>query len=265
MKKQLDTLGIALDALGKGIAPIPVIEGTKIPAVKWKRWQSSLPPAELVHDWFSGTSRNIAIICAGLVVFDCDDPAQAELVLAECGDTPHKLQTPRGGLHLGYRKRKRVQLLNQVRVKGMDIDIRTDGGLELIPFSRTEHGNYRWLGDGLRPASELPVAKIGWTRERRQRVAADIILDDHPDMLTRRARGYLACIEGAISGHGGHNRTFRVACVLVQKFGLTIEQALPLFRLWNQTCEPPWSEKELLHKLQDAFRLRSCFSEGGQQ
>lgn len=79
----------------------------------------------------------------------------------------------------------------------------------------------------------------------------------------RRAAGYLSRIEGAISGQSGHNRTFRVACVLVQRFGLRIEQAWPLFQLWNQTCEPPWSDKELLHKLQDAFRLRSGFFKGG--
>ena len=227
--------------------------------VKWKQWQTNLPPVELVNEWFSGTRCNLAIVCAGLVLFDCDDPAKAELVLNECGDTPHKLQTPRGGLHLGYRKRKGAQVLNQVKIKGMDIDIRTDGGLELIPFSRTEHGDYRWLSEGLRPAAELPVARIGWTRERKRKLSG-IVLDDNPDVLVRRARGYLARIEGAVSGRGGHNRTFRVACVLVQKFGLTVEQALPLIQLWNQTCEPPWSEKELLHKLQDALRLRSRFS-----
>lgn len=264
MHKPHDNLAIALDALEKGLAPIPIVEGTKLPAVKWKEWQSKLPPAELLRQWFS-VRRNIAIVTTGLVVFDCDDPANAKLVLAECGDTTHKIVTPRGGLHLGYRKRKGIQVLNQVRIKGMEIDIRTDGGLELIPCSRTEHGDYRWLGDGLRPAAELPVAMIGWTRERRRKPAAGIVVDENLHVLVRRARGYLAHVEGAISGQGGHRRTFRVACVLVQKFGLTIEQAFPLLELWNQTCEPPWSEKELLHKLQDALRLRSCFSEGGQQ
>ncbi len=255
MNKPHDNLAVALDALEKGLVPIPVVEGTKIPAVKWKEWQTKLPPVDLLREWFS-PRRNIAIVTSGLVVFDCDDPAKAELVLAECGDTTHKIATPRGGVHLGYRKRKGVQVLNQVRIKGMEIDIRTDGGLELIPFSRTEHGEYRWLGDGLRPAEELPVARIRWTRERRRKPAAGIVLDDNPAVLVRRARGYLAHVEGAISGQGGHARTFRVACVLVHKFGLTIEQAFPLLQLWNQTCEPPWSEKELLHKLQDAIRLR---------
>ena len=28
--------------------------------------------------------------------------------------------------------------------------------------------------------------------------------------------------------------------------------ALPIMRGWNTTCQPPWSEGELLHKLQSA-------------
>src|SRR5438128_570780 len=73
-----NNLAIAFDALEKGIAPIPIIEGTKIPAAKWKEWQTKLPPEDLVREWFS-LRRNIAIVTSGLVVFDCDDPANAEL------------------------------------------------------------------------------------------------------------------------------------------------------------------------------------------
>jgi putative DNA primase/helicase len=40
--------------------------------------------------------------------------------------------------------------------------------------------------------------------------------------------------------------------VLIQGFGLSIDQARPLLRDWNRRCEPPWSERELEHKLQDA-------------
>ncbi|MGL4555392.1 MAG: bifunctional DNA primase/polymerase [Gemmataceae bacterium] len=261
MDKPHDNLGAALDALAKGIAPIPVVEGTKTPAVKWKEWQGKLPPEELVREWFAGTRRNIAIVCTGLVVFDCDELAKAEVVLAECGDTPHKLTTPRGGVHLGYRRRKGVTLLNQVKIKGLPIDIRTDGGLELIPASVTEHGEYRWLGE-LRPADELPLAKIGWTRERaRQRarravtpLPAEAALGTDRQQLVRRARGYLATIEGAISGQRGHDRTFRAACVLARKFGLSFAEAWPLLLEWNEQCEPPWSEAELRHKLEDALK-----------
>ncbi len=260
MARQPDTTGnfeIALSNAEKGIVSIPIVPGQKgVPLVKWKRWQSEMPTEELFREWFLGTRTNIAIITTGMVVFDCDALEKAKVVLTECGDTPHKLKTPRGGIHLAYRKRAGVLVQNLVRIKGQPIDIRTDGGLEMIPHSRTADGVYEWLGGGLRPVAELPLAKVGWTRERMRRTVSPFTVESAPDVMLLRARAYLAHVEGAISGQGGHNRTFRVACVLIQKFGLSIEQAMPLFRVWNEQCQPPWSDKELLHKLEDAVRLK---------
>jgi putative DNA primase/helicase len=69
--------------------------------------------------------------------------------------------------------------------------------------------------------------------------------------LVRRARNYLMKVPPAVSGEGGHNQTFKAACILM-RFGLTREEALEVFREWNETCQPPWTEKELLHKLEGA-------------
>jgi hypothetical protein len=128
MSSTPDSLGIAPDARKKGIVAIPCRLGTKIPAVRWKVWQTMMPPEELQRRWFSEPC-NIALVTTNMVLFDCDDPALAERVLSECGDTTHKVQTPRGGVHLGYRARKGVALGNKVKVKGLDIDIRTFGGI----------------------------------------------------------------------------------------------------------------------------------------
>ncbi len=91
-----DNIANALKAAELGYTPVPVLPGTKIPAVKWKPWQTEIPPAELIRVWFA-QRRNLAIVMHGLVVFDCDDPTQAELVIAECGDTPHKRSRRRAG------------------------------------------------------------------------------------------------------------------------------------------------------------------------
>lgn len=72
------------------------------------------------------------------------------------------------------------------------------------------------------------------------------------DAAVRRARVYVAQMPGAVSGQHGHDATFEVACRLVLDFDLTIEQALPVIREYNQRCSPPWSEAELEHKLQSA-------------
>lgn len=70
--------------------------------------------------------------------------------------------------------------------------------------------------------------------------------------VTDRARKYVARIPGAVAGQRGHDRTFNVACVLVLGFGLSVDQAFRIFAEWNQTCDPPWSEGELRHKLANA-------------
>ena len=119
------------------------------------------------------------------------------------------MKTPRG-LHLTYRARLGVVLHNQVKIKGLDIDIRTDRGLRLIPNSRTEHGVYAWLGE-LRPVAELPVAKIRWTRERTKKRLQSIVVESSPDVMVQRARAYLACVEGAISGDIHAAETLRIA------------------------------------------------------
>lgn len=69
---------------------------------------------------------------------------------------------------------------------------------------------------------------------------------------SERAARYVASMPPAISGSGGHNQTFSVACVLVLGFCLTPEKAFPIMETYNERCEPPWSEKELWHKLNSA-------------
>lgn len=82
---------------------------------------------------------------------------------------------------------------------------------------------------------------------------------------TERARRYLAKMESAIAGQGGHAITFKAACKLVE-FGLGLEAAWPIFLEWNQThCQPPWTEADLRHKLQDAFRRARPKVEYGQK
>lgn len=68
-----------------------------------------------------------------------------------------------------------------------------------------------------------------------------------------RARAYIAAIPGAVSGANGHGQTFSVACKLVE-FGLTPNEAWPLLLEFNLRCQPQWRERELQHKLEDAFR-----------
>ena len=167
-----------------------------------------------------------------------------------------RCQTPSGGMHLYYAMRHGVHYGNAVRIKDKPLDLRCEGAYVVCPPSRNEHGvPYQWTGEVI-PIGELPPIKVSWLRANKRRAVAPLVENLGVGNMVRRARGYLANIEGAISGQRGHDRTFRVACVLTNKFGLTLDEAWPLIVEWNRQCEPPWSEKELLHKLQDALQQR---------
>lgn len=73
-----------------------------------------------------------------------------------------------------------------------------------------------------------------------------------PAAVADRARKYLERIDPAVSGQGGHNVTFRAACVLVLGFALSLDEAYGVLAEWNQACQPPWSEQELRHKVESA-------------
>lgn len=76
-----------------------------------------------------------------------------------------------------------------------------------------------------------------------------------PKDIIGRARKYIASFKPAIQGQGGSDQTFDAACALVKGFDLPPDVALSLLGEWNQThCEPPWSEKELRHKIESADR-----------
>lgn len=74
------------------------------------------------------------------------------------------------------------------------------------------------------------------------------------DAVLDRARKYVAKMPPAMSGSGGHNQTFSVACRLVLGFELGEADALSVMREYNARCQPPWTEKELMHKIKSAAK-----------
>jgi hypothetical protein len=67
----------------------------------------------------------------------------------------------------------------------------------------------------------------------------------------------------AISGQNGHDATFAVAKKLAHDFGMTEHDAWPILLDYNSRCQPPWSERELRHKLESAGKLtRAAKSRG---
>ncbi len=93
-------------------------------------------------------------------------------------------------------------------------------------------------------------------REPPRAVPTVRVATSHPvfdsDHKVERARRYLAKCPPAVSGAGGHARTFGLFCHIIRGFDLSEAEAWQVLSEWNQGCDPPWSDKELEHKIDEA-------------
>ncbi|GAA4443307.1 bifunctional DNA primase/polymerase [Novipirellula rosea] len=77
-------------------------------------------------------------------------------------------------------------------------------------------------------------------------------LVDNTD-IEARAIAYLNAMPPAIGGSGGHSQTFAAATALVHGFSIGPDAALAILtKHYNPRCVPPWSDKELAHKINQA-------------
>ena len=73
--------------------------------------------------------------------------------------------------------------------------------------------------------------------------------------MNDRIINYLNKMSISIQGHGGSKALFKVAMVLVERFACSSSEALEYMYWFNRTsCHPKWTDKELKHKIDDAFK-----------
>jgi hypothetical protein len=236
----------------------------KTPAVRWKRYQHQRPSFSQLRRWFSGegnAGQNLAIVTGSvsqLVVVDCDSPEDATWWEHHFPTTPLAATTGRGGKHFYYRFPS-SPIGNRSRLLRRQIDLRAEGGLVIAPPSihpETETA-YCWKGVPEASVANLPEFQPDWIQLRNSsrsgigsRAGSRISSNEKRRVLHGAA--YIEKIE-AVSGQGGHNATFRAACRL-RDSGLPAEEALKVMRAWNRTnARPPWTDGELLHKIDDAY------------
>lgn len=83
----------------------------------------------------------------------------------------------------------------------------------------------------------------------------------HVDKI-RRASAYLAekiARKGAaVAGQGGHNATFDAVCETGPGFDLSPDECFRLiWAEYNPHCSPPWTEQEIRHKVDEAYKVES--------
>jgi hypothetical protein len=237
--------------------PIIPLKG-KIPAIS--DWQKFFATAVNVRFWFGTNRCNIGLRTgeSGYVVVDTDTVEAEQWVRSHLPETPLQARSGGGSIHRYFATPPRKEIRNRQGWNGIHgLDIRGQGGFIVLPPSiHPETGDrYQWLTDFSLSAG-LPRFSPAWIYQRTRRRVQQVTRGDDADFREHRALRWLEKVEGAVSGECGHNRTFRVACKLVLYFGLDRECALELLRIWNLKCQPPWSEKELAHKVDDALKNR---------
>lgn len=129
-------------------------------------------------------------------------------------------------------------------------------GQTVIKGRHPDGNHYQW--QVAKPAIEIEFDSIVWPADvvlpwKEKESAPPPAAAPKPTLdLDKRISAYVDAIPGAISGQAGHVQTFKTACKLVNGWGLSAAEALPYLQAYNQRCEPPWTDKELAHKLESA-------------
>ncbi len=91
--------------------------------------------------------------------------------------------------------------------------------------------------------------------EYRNKQAAELVRHVDDETKLRRASAYLSKMEPAVSGANGHAATFKAACTILNGFALSPDQTLEILKTeFNPRCSPPWGERELVHKVNEAAK-----------
>lgn len=235
-------------------------------------------PDELQR-FFTGDYANANIACAtgeqsGVLVLD-DDDLKTLAELQKVNGTLPKTWTTETGRGNHYYFRHVAGLKNAHKFCG-SLDIRTTGGYVLLPPSLHASGNrYRWLiSPDDCPLADAPEWLLALmpkqdetteetpekeTTKETETQAPETTTNNGPFYVHRakteqeRLIAYLQRCEPAIEGKGGMNNTFRLFCCAVELFGyLSDDDIIDAFAAWNARCVPPWTQKELRRKLNDA-------------
>ncbi len=233
----------------------------KAPQGNWKPQQKvriTRHEAESIR----GQYGNVTGALSGIVVIDVDDNDLLEEVIQRFADSPMRTKTAKGW-HL-YFRHPGVEIRNRAKLRKLPLDVRGDGGYVVGPGSLHWSGRrYEAQGDWSSIES-LPVFDPSWLEEERKYKQSTIEVDPIESRLRviRRAIAYVEKVEPAVSGQGGHNSMFRAVCKLLNPkpkgFGLTESEALPIIASYNARCLPPFSDKDVEHKIQSVvLKIRS--------
>ena len=272
----------------RGLPIFPLWPSTKKPRTSHGFKDATTDPDRIRRWWQDGPSDNIGLATGDVsdtVVIDADG-AEGEKSLRELESklgrlpvtvtqiTPGKIKD---GQHTGKGWHKIFKMNGQELscrsgvVK--NVDVRANGGYIVMPPSIHPDGTgaYEFAAglsfDDIEPA-ELPPAWIEYLRREKKakrkavanskrKVTVGNDLSSATEAIIERCRQEVAQCDPAIEGNGGDKQTFVVACNIFYHWGLSEAEGKPILDEFNARCEPPWSERQLQHKIDSAIHSSS--------
>lgn len=241
----------------------PLIPGKKQPMTTHGVKDATTDAAKIRSWWEFDSSLNIGLaIEPHEVVIDVDVRNGGDQTmmgwLGEWGSLPRTptQTTPTTGTHHFFQRPDGFDLIGK---PGPGIDVLGAGKYVVAAPSVIDGRStpYTWT----QRLSSTPLAKLpDWLEEIVLREpaapAGPPLKFEGPataDVISR-AEKYLAKCDPAIQGSGGSTTCFRVVVKLVRGFALDDATALGLLeRVYNPRCQPPWSRRELKHKIKQAI------------
>ena len=262
-----DLLGAALAYAQMKFAVFPCRPGRKEPRTTRGFHDATKDNEQIRRWWGNSPTANIGIATgnvSSLLVIDIDPRhgGNVETLQEKHGDLPYTaiVRTGSGGQHV-YLQHPSGSLSCSNGKLGPGLDIKADGGYVIAPPSLHPDGE-RYCWDNEHDIADIPLAPcpnwlatlLSQDQEAVLREPARTKLDKTELLeVEKRAAAYLDALPPAISGQGGHNATYVAATALVHGFGLPRDRALRLLiEKYNPRCQPPWSTKQLQHKVDDA-------------
>lgn len=171
----------AASYLARGWQAIPVKQGTKEPAVKFKQLATADYPSHN-FDWFwqHQTQAGVAILMrpSGLLVVDCDSRGAVLEAIRNTPEPCNNIVLSTKGAHFYYRRPADTPPLRTVkRGASQAIDILADGYMVAPPSVHPSGHRYEWAATG--PLQDAPDWACGLLAAIRERSIGQTHIDPH--------------------------------------------------------------------------------------
>jgi len=262
-------LRFALSYASASCAVFPLSHARKAPLTKHGFKDASTNPEQVKAWWTRYPKANIGIRCDWFFAVDIDPRNGGDVewrdMLTERGESypvTWESATGSGGSHFFFRHDSRLDAVPLGKwTNGIDIKGGSRGYVVAPPSVHPLTGRrYGWVARprdvALADAPDWLVTRIVVDKTPPVSVAPVVPIDRTVDRV-RQAEAYARKFDPAVAGQNGHAHTFWVVQRLVRGFALSDHEAYSILSDWNQSCQPPWSERELRRKIQEVRRVGS--------